>query len=174
MKLATLVEDELKAHFSTATTPRCRGGHHSIPWIAPFYPWSLPYNAECYTRRHQVSFFESLVWLDQELNSNLPDHWWTLLIRPMVQLTNSVLTRNVNYYNLLFNNFIACWIKVQHLIGNSDVEMGISWLELTLPEYMSSSSCRAASTDIPDPLSPLLPIIHRLWQVFRVTSCVLT
>ena len=26
----------------------------------------------------------------------------------------------------------------------------------------SSSSCRAASTDIPDPLSPLLPIIHPL------------
>ena len=31
----------------------------------------------------------------------------------------------------------------------------------------SSSSCRAASTDIPDPLLPLLPIVHRLWQVFR-------
>ena len=39
--------------------------------------------------------------------------------------------------------------------------------------YYISSSCRAASTDIPDPLSPLLPIIHRLWQVFRVTSRVL-
>ncbi len=38
----------------------------------------------------------------------------------------------------------------------------------------SSSSCRAASTDIPNPLSPLLPIIHRLRQVFRVTSCVFT
>ena len=38
----------------------------------------------------------------------------------------------------------------------------------------SSSSCRAASTDIPDPLSPLLPIIHRLWQVFRATSRILT
>ena len=38
----------------------------------------------------------------------------------------------------------------------------------------SSSSRRAASTDIPDPLSPLLPITHRLRQVFRVTSCVLT
>ena len=37
-----------------------------------------------------------------------------------------------------------------------------------------SSSCRAASTDIPDPLSPLLPIIHRLWQVFRATSRILT
>ena len=31
--------------------------------------------------------------------------------------------------------------------------------------YLSSSSCRAASTDIPDPLSPLFPIVHRLWQV---------
>ena len=34
----------------------------------------------------------------------------------------------------------------------------------------SSSSCRAASMDIPDPLSPLLPIVHRVWQVFRATS----
>ena len=38
----------------------------------------------------------------------------------------------------------------------------------------SSSSCRAASTDIPDPLSPLLPIIHRIWQFFRATSRILT
>ena len=29
----------------------------------------------------------------------------------------------------------------------------------------SSSSCRATGTDIPNPLSPLLPIVHRLWQV---------
>ena len=38
--------------------------------------------------------------------------------------------------------------------------------------YISSSlsSCRATSTDISDPLSPLFPIIHRLWQVFRATS----
>ena len=26
-----------------------------------------------------------------------------------------------------------------------------------------SSSCRATSTDIPDPLSPLLHFVHRLW-----------
>ena len=38
----------------------------------------------------------------------------------------------------------------------------------------SSSSCRAASTDIPDPLSPLLPIVHRLWHVFRAASRILT
>ena len=36
------------------------------------------------------------------------------------------------------------------------------------------SSCRAASTDIPDPLSPLFPIVHRLRQVFRDTSRIFT
>ena len=38
----------------------------------------------------------------------------------------------------------------------------------------SSSSCRAASTDIPDHLPPLLPIVYWLWQVFRATSHILT
>ena len=45
--LVTLVEGDPKASFSIATTPRCRGGHYSIPWIAPLYSWCLPYNAEC-------------------------------------------------------------------------------------------------------------------------------
>ena len=36
------------------------------------------------------------------------------------------------------------------------------------------SSCRAACTDILDPLSLLLPIVHRLRQVFRATSRILT
>ena len=40
--------------------------------------------------------------------------------------------------------------------------------------YISSSSCRAVGTDIPDPLSPFLPIVHRLRQVFRATPCILT
>ena len=47
VKLATLVEGHLKAPSSSATTLRYRGGCYSIPWIAPLYPWSLPYNAEC-------------------------------------------------------------------------------------------------------------------------------
>ena len=32
----------------------------------------------CYARRHQVPFFESLVWLDLRLNPCLPEHWQTL------------------------------------------------------------------------------------------------
>ena len=39
---------------------------------------------------------------------------------------------------------------------------------------LSSSLCGTASMDIPDPLSPLLPIVHCLWQVFRATSHILT
>ncbi len=50
VKLATIVEGDLKVPFSVATTPRCRGGRFSFPWIAPLYPWSLPYNAECSAR----------------------------------------------------------------------------------------------------------------------------
>ena len=46
-KLSTRVEGDPKAPFSIATTERCRGGHYSFPWIAPLYPCSLPYNAEC-------------------------------------------------------------------------------------------------------------------------------
>ena len=30
-KLATVVEGDLKTHFSIATTPRCRGGLNSFP-----------------------------------------------------------------------------------------------------------------------------------------------
>ena len=33
--------------------------------------------------------------------------------------------------------------------------------DLALNNLSSSSSYRAGSTDIPDPLSPLLPIVHR-------------
>ena len=32
---------------------------------------------------------------------------------------------------------------------------------VNLIAYISSSSCRATSTDNPDPLSPLFPIVHR-------------
>ena len=37
-KLVTVVEGYLKALFSIATTPRCRGGRYSVPRIDPLYP----------------------------------------------------------------------------------------------------------------------------------------
>ena len=35
-----LDEGAPKAPFSIAITSRCRGGHYSISWIAPHYPYS--------------------------------------------------------------------------------------------------------------------------------------
>ena len=42
--MATVFEGDLVATLSIATPPRCRGGCYSILWIAPLYPWSVPYN----------------------------------------------------------------------------------------------------------------------------------
>ena len=33
-----------------------RRERYSISWIAPLYPWSLPYIGECWARRHQEPF----------------------------------------------------------------------------------------------------------------------
>ena len=46
VKLVTIVKDDLTAPFSIATTPRCRGEWYSFLWVAPLYPWSIPYNTE--------------------------------------------------------------------------------------------------------------------------------
>ena len=47
VKLATVVKGNQKAPFLIDTTLRCRGRHYSFPWIAPLYPWYVPYIAEC-------------------------------------------------------------------------------------------------------------------------------
>ena len=47
VKLVTVVEGDQKAPFSIATTPRCRRGRLSFPWIAPLYHWYIPYINEC-------------------------------------------------------------------------------------------------------------------------------
>ena len=44
--LATVVGGDPKAPFSIATTPRCRGERYFSTWIAAFYPWYVPYNAD--------------------------------------------------------------------------------------------------------------------------------
>ena len=38
--------------------------------------------------------------------------------------------------------------------------------------FLISSSCRAIGTDIPDPFSPHLPIVHCFRQILRSTSCI--
>ena len=50
---------------------------------------------------------------------------------------------------------------------------GLKSINIVFIQGSSSSSYRAASTDIPDPLSPLLPIIHRLWSTSLMSSSLL-
>ena len=61
------------------------------------------------------------------------------------------------------------WTNIFHWVNST---FGLSLFLVN--KKSSSTSCRATSTDIPDPLSLLLPIIHRFWQVFRATSRILT
>ena len=68
---------------------------------------------------------------------------------------------------------IINWYENHPQTGNRPWVFNYS-ITFLYPHRSSSSSCRAASTDIPDPLSPLFPIVHRLWQVFRSTSRILT
>ena len=49
---------------------------YSFPWIAPLYPWSVLYNADCLKRLHQVQFF--FLWLDLGLKPNLSGYWQKL------------------------------------------------------------------------------------------------
>ena len=66
-------------------------------------------------------------------------------------------------------------LRIQTLLNEIKINPKIMYNTI-LPKqhHGSSSSGISTSTDIPDPLLPLLPIVHHLWQVFRATSCILT
>ena len=59
--MATKVEGDPRAPFLIATTPWCRGGHYSFHWIAPLYPWSLPYK-QGGIRYHFLSLWYDSTW----------------------------------------------------------------------------------------------------------------
>ena len=62
-------------------------------------------------------------------------------------------------FNLFFFNII---LKIfQLLSSHTNLKKENLCAEHIQYIYISSSSYRAGSTDIPDPLEPLLPIIHR-------------
>ena len=73
--------------------------------------------------------------------------------------------------NLCSLCFVTMWcfhtvVLIQPLLGRNSI--------LIYPKpYISSSWC-AASTDFPDPLLPLVSIVHCSWQVFQATSCIHT
>ena len=53
----TVVEGDPKVSFSLASMPRCWGGELCFSLDCFTYPWSVPCNAECQARKHQLPFF---------------------------------------------------------------------------------------------------------------------
>ena len=84
------------------------------------------------------------------LSNNLPTVVWFHVF----------ISNNIN--NMVSNNYFRLIIVIclnSYLTNNDN-------------PYSSSSSCHAISIDIPDPLSPPLPIVHCYWQVLRATSSI--
>ena len=110
MKLATLVEDDLKAPFSIATTLRCRAGTTPFSGLLHFtldaYLIMLSVKAPSSPFFFFFFFFKSLVWLELGLNPGLPDHWWTL---------NSLSHVICKLMIQLGSNFETCRLKVSSL-----------------------------------------------------------
>ena len=64
---------------------------------------------------------------------------------------------------LFISNYFKDSITLPSVFINFSINIYYVWIS-------SSSSCRAISTDIPDSLSSLLPIVHCFRQVLRATS----
>ena len=92
----------------------------------------------------------------------------TTVLNACTKKSENLLNASLTHTHIYMSVYICIYIYMSVCIY---IYMSMS---IYIYIYISSSSCRAASTDILDHLSPLLPIIHRLQQVFWVTSCVLT
>ena len=60
VNLASIVEDDQKAPFSLATTPRCRGGHFFFLWIFPLF-FLLTSHLKGPTDQ-QITFFSRIIY----------------------------------------------------------------------------------------------------------------
>ena len=113
---------------------------------------------------------------------------WCMCIFLLRNIFSSVES-NSSYFNELliyiFLRFLAKTVHQNELVGFLFWFYGIStfcrlfnakfiFIQIISSILNNPTSCCGASTDIPDLLSPLLPIVHRYWQVFRATSRILT
>ena len=127
-KCTTLIEGDPKAPFSIATTERCKGERYTILWIAPFCPWSLPYNAVL-SKAASTTIFESLVWLDLGIKPSLPDHWWTFY---------SLGQRPSN---------LRHWPN-DNICFNQEVTSNLSGTTLNIVDQFTYFGCNISSTEI--------------------------
>ena len=146
--------------------------------MAPIYPGSLPYNVECQAVQHQVPFFKVFGMTRPGIEPQFPGPytslsilssllvWWRLL--PIFSITFNLQESRCTFHLIVL--FILLFDSDPFSLPSFYIFQFL-YSHCILP---SSAACRAACTDILDPISPLLPIVHRLWQVFRATTRILT
>ena len=99
----------------------------------------------------------------------------SILLRGIARRQSRQFAR-FSFFFFFFFFFFFCWLSLGLVIGprigelfvsQSPREILCSHSQGKIPSnaYIpySSSSCHAVITDIPDPISPLLLIVHRLW-----------
>ena len=125
------------------------------------------------------SNLQSVVWFQVFLSNtnNLQTVVWFRAFLSNIDNLHTVVWFQVflsNTNNLQTVVWFCMYMYVYALTARHDDDDICIYACLYIYIYISSSSCRAGSTDIPYPLSPLLPIVHRLRQVFRTVSRILT
>ena len=150
VKLVTIVEGDQKAPFFNSYYTEVEGRVQHLSLYCSTFTLDT-YFISLSIKKRGIKY-DTSVWRDLGLNPGFPDHLRTLYPTSANELAKETkMDRNVNY------NYTHTHTRTQCIYT-----------------YISSSSCRAASTDIPDPISPLFPVIHRLWKVFRATPRILT
>ena len=122
--MATIVEGDLKAPFS------CRGERYVFPWIAPLYPWSLPYNAVSVKqggiKYHFLSFWYDSTGIDPKSPEPLGN---TLTLMPKSGYsTAKICTIGLNFLYCGISTFIGYSMPKLSLQKNSrDTIQTHSW-----------------------------------------------
>ena len=159
--MSTVVEGDQKAPFSIATTPRCGGGRYSLPLIAP--ETRVQSQVESYQRLKKRYLIPPCLTLS--IIRYVSRVKWN---NPGKRVASSPTPRCSSYWKgslriaLDYSHQLYLFLK---LLSN----ITIFFLYESL-----SSSCHAASTDLPDPRSPPISIVHRTREVFKAKYCIVT
>ena len=118
VKLSTVVGGDTKALFSIATTPRCRGGRYSFPWIALLYPYLIMLSVKQGGIRY---YFKSLsydvTWDCTQVSRTIAEHSTHLANDPVFFISISIILYSLLYclhFTIIYaNSFQSNMLAVQ-------------------------------------------------------------
>ena len=143
----------------------CRG---SISMLRCVKPWTLGYPSKYLVE-------SMIIWYDEYARECVcggvrilcVDSEWETLGEVMNILSEKGQIRLRRTLGTQLEKRVSWKHTVRQYLNIRSYGWPVSGIWEDLPLRISSLSCRVASTDIPDPLSPFHPIVHRFWQVLR-------